>query len=205
MAAVLQPPYVTLTRAAPQAVGGAASSSSSNFSFGRAAASGLAAGGRIRSVIGAIIGVIIMVIMVAVGAEKLRDKHTASALMNVVSVAACSQVQTARADRSVSVHYVCGIKVSFGTPDGRSFSPPQTITVSTPAPLAGGDTISLRYAPSDPNDVVQELPPRAVGWMLVGGGVALGALSVGMSYLAFKSKAFAEFEGAAGLLSMVRR
>jgi hypothetical protein len=184
---VLQAPYVQ--PAYPQAVYIQAPPSSES-SFGKTAETGLAMGGRIYSVMGAVVGIIIMLIMVIIGFTKLRDKHTASAPMTVTSVTACSQRTTSDGQGNSTSDYVCGVAVSF-TIGGKTYASPQPINVSSPVPLVAGNVITLRYDPSNPTDITQEASPRTTGWMLIGGGVALGALSVGIAVLTFKSKGLA--------------
>jgi len=197
---VLQPPYV---QPAPQIIYVQAPPSPES-SFGKTAASGLAAGGRVYSVIGAVVGVIIMIIMVIIGFTKLRDKHTASAPMTVTEVLACNGQSISDGQGNVSVNYVCSVLVTF-TIGGKTYTSPQPVSVTAAAPVAVGSLVTLRYDPNNPTDIAQEASPRSTGWMLIGGGVALGALSVGIAVMTFKSKGFAEFAGAAGLISAFRR
>lgn len=198
--AVLQPPYVT----SPQVIYVQAPPSSES-SFGKTAATGLAVGGRVYSVIGAVVGVIIMVIMIIIGFTKLRDKHTESAPMTVTDVTACATNSSTDSQGNTTTNYVCSVSVSFVAANGKTYSSPQPISVTASVPVVKGSQITLRYDPNNPTDITQEASPRTTGWMLIGGGVALGALSVGVAVLTFKSKGFAEFEGAAGLLSAFRR
>ena len=124
--------------------------------------------------------------------------------MTVTKVTTCSQQTVSDRNGNTSVNYVCGVLVSF-TAGGNAYTSPQTINVTVPTPLAAGDVIKLRYDPNNPTDIVQEVDPQALGWGLIGGGVFFGALSVGVAVWAFKSKGFAAFEGAAGLLGSVGR
>jgi len=156
-------------------------------------------------VVGAVFGVVIMLVMIIIGVAALRDKHTASATMRVVSVASCGPAPPADGRGDAAAGYTCAVNVSFVAADGKTYNPPRAVTVAAPAPLAVGSAVSLRYDPGNPNDVVQEAPPKMTGWILIGGGVALGALTAGIAALTFKSKGFAEFEGAAGLLGALRR
>ena len=196
--AVLQPPYVT----SPQVIYVQAPPPSEP-SFGNTAATALTYGGRFYSVIGAVVGVIIMIIMIIMGFMKLRDKHTASAPMTVEKVDSCTQ-HLPDGQGNFTTIYVCSIMVSFVV-NGKTYSSSSPLKVKVPAPLKPGDTITLRYDPNNPADITQEgSSPKTMGWMLIGGGVAFGALSVGIAVLTFKSKGFAEFEGAAGLLSAFR-
>jgi hypothetical protein len=177
---------------------------SSEPSFGKIAANGLAVGGRIYTGFGAVIGVIIMVVMIIIGSTKLYDKHTASATMIITSVVDCAKQEVSTSQGQIAVTYSCSIQVSF-TADGKAYSSLAPINVMAPYPLSAGMTIVLRYDPNAPTDIVQESSPRAVGWMLIGGGAAIGVVSVGMAVLAFKSKGAAEFMGATSLIGAFRR
>lgn len=188
----------------PQIVYGQAPPVASEPSFRKMAANGLAIGGRFYSVMGAVVGVIVMLIMVIIGVSRLHDKRTASALMTVTKVTACNQQTITDRNGYTSVNYLCSVLVKF-TVGGNVYTSPQSVNVTVPAPLANGDAIKLRYDPNNPTDIVQEVNPRALGWGLIGGGVFFGALSVGVAVMTFKSKGFAEFEGAAGLLSSFGR
>jgi len=161
---------------------------------------GLAIGGRFYSVMGAIIGVIIMIFLIIVGVTKLHDKHTASASMTVTSVNLCSGQTITDGQGNTTSNYMCDILVKF-TAGGKTHASSKPITVTVPAPVTVNSKITLRYNPKNPNDIVQEPPPKATGRLMIGGGLLLGALSVGAAVLTFKSKGFAEFEGAAGLIS----
>ena len=185
------PPYVLLPAAPPPQVVYVPAPPAAPSFFGKVAANGLVAGGRFYSVVGAVVGVIVMLIMVIIGVSKLHDKRTASAPMTVTKVTTCSQQTVSDRNGNTSVNYVCGVLVSF-TAGGNAYTSPQTINVTVPTPLAAGD-------------VIQEVDPQALGWGLIGGGVFFGALSVGVAVWAFKSKGFAAFEGAAGLLGSVGR
>lgn len=197
-------PVAPRLRPNPQVVYVEAPPVASEASFGKMAVNGLAIGGRFYSVMGAVVGVIIMLIMVIIGVSKLHDKRTASALMTVTKVTACNQQTVTDRNGNTSVNYLCSVLVKF-TVGGNVYTPPQSISVTAPAPLANGDAIKLRYDPNNPTDIVQEVNPRALGWGLIGGGVFFGALSVGVAVMTFKSKGFAAFEGAAGLLGSFGR
>jgi len=197
-------PVAPRLRPNPQVVYVEAPPVASEASFGKMAVNGLAIGGRFYSVMGAVVGVIIMLIMVIIGFSKLHDKRTASALMTVTKVTACNQQTVTDRNGNTSVNYLCSVLVKF-TVGGNVYTSPQSVSVTVPAPLANGDAIKLRYDPNNPTDIVQEVNPRALGWGLIGGGVFFGALTVGIAVMTFKSKGFAAFEGAAGLLGSITR
>jgi hypothetical protein len=161
---------------------------------------GVATFGRVQAVMGAVIGVIIALVLILIGAAKLRDPHTAAAAMTVTS-SACD-AQTDPTDGSKS--WLCTVDLQF-TYQGRIYNARQVRVVSA-SPLNAGATITARFNPRDPaGGVVQEPSPRALGWGLIGGGLAVGAIGVTMAVLAFKSKGFAAVEGSVGILSAFRR
>ena len=165
---------------------------------------GVAAFGRFQAVIGAIVGVIIAIILIIIGSMRLRDKHTASALMKITSVKQCTQQTQTDNQGNTSVNYACTIAVSFTASNGKTYSNPSVSVIST-KPLSTGMAITLRYDPSSPSSIVQEASPKALGWGLIGGGILIGGLAIGAAVLSFKSKGFAAVEGTAGLIGAFRR
>lgn len=162
--------------------------------------SGVATYGRFQAATGAIIGVIIAIVLVIIGASRLRDTHTATARMTVTA-ATCNPLPTQPNGQSSG--YACVVAVSFTAADGRQYAAPQ-VSVTSQTPLAVGMAVALRYDPANPADVVQELPPRALGWGLIGGGAIVAVGAVGAAVLAFKSKGFAAVEGTADLVRELR-
>lgn len=163
---------------------------------GEEAYSGVATFGRVYATIGAVIGVIIALILIFAGYQKLHDPHTA-AVPALVSEANCSSLV-----RNGTVTHTCVVTASYVVA-GKTYTA-SNITVSGSAPMAGS-TITLRYNPANPQDVVSELPPREVGRMMIGLGFFVGAVSVGFAYLTYKSKGFAAAYGTFEGLGMVSR
>lgn len=159
--------------------------------------SGVAVYGRIRAVLGAVVGVIIMLTLIVIGTTRLRDPHTATAMM-AVTAATCYPVKDAHGNPA---GYSCDVSVRFLAADGRWYVAPH-VTVASPTPLSPGKTVALRYDPANPASVVQEVSPRALGWALIGGGLLVGGGMTALAVLSFKSKGFAALEGTAGLANM---
>ena len=160
-------------------------------------AAGLQTGGRVLAVWRAIGGVIIMLVLVMIGSIILQDKHTASAPMTITSVLGCTQ----QPDGS----YSCVASVTFNTPDGKTYTPPQLRLTNQPTPLLVGAILNLGYNPKNPNDVNPGAPPpKAFGWLLIAGGVAVGGVAIGLAVLSFKSKTYAAIEGVNGIYNLAR-
>ena len=120
--------------------------------------------------------------------------------MTITDVKLCTGQTISDGQGNTTSNYMCSILVKF-TVGGKTYTSRKPITVTVPAPVTAGSDIKLRYNPKNPTDIVQETPPRVTGWSMIGGGLLLGALTVGAAVWTFKSKEFAEFEGAAGLIS----
>lgn len=190
---VLLPPYAVGYYPPPQ-----------HTSMGDTVANAAAVGGRWSAYTGAIFGVIIMIVLLIIGYTSLKDKHTASTPMTITNVTSCNQQSSSNGQGGTTINYTCTISVQF-TAGGKQYSSPQPITVTSDGPLASGSSITLRYDPNNPTDIIQESSPSTTGWSLIGVGVAVGVLSVGWAVVVSKSKSAAEFAGAAALVGMVRR
>ena len=166
----------------------------------------LAIGGRVYATIGAVIGSLIALVLILIGVHELRDKHTASAPMTVVSVAQTTPITvsvTSNGTTQTTTKYASSVHVTFTAADGKKYTAVASVTM--PAPVTVGEVITLRYIPADPaNSVKQEPSPRALGWGLIVGGVVLAAVTVGAAVLTFKSRTFAQIEGVMGAASMAR-
>jgi hypothetical protein len=158
---------------------------------------GVAVYGRIRAVLGAVVGIVIMLTLIVIGTVRLRDPHTATAMMEITA-ATCYSVKNAQGHPT---GYSCDISVRFLAADGRWYVAPH-VGAASAAPLSVGKTIALRYDPAHPASVVQETMPRALGWALIGGGLLVGGGMTALAVLSFKSKGFAALEGAAGIAGM---
>lgn len=175
--------------------------SGSGSGIGSGLYSGIATYGRFQAVIGAILGSIIAIILIYYGMKKLYDPHTSVAQMHVTDVNNCSESKTIYNNNSQSnttITYDCVVSVSFVASDGKTYTV-QNVNVNSSVPLKVGMIISLRYDPTNPSSVVQEISPRNLGWGLIIGGGLLAALVIGIAWLSLKYKGFAAIEGTASL------
>lgn len=169
-------------------------------SFGSTLYTGVATFGRFEAVIGAIFGVIIAIVLINIGIGKLHDPHTATAQMTITE-SVCGEMQPQN-NSSVN-EYGCNISVFFDV-NGTRYTIPN-VSVTSQTPLKPGMFITLRYNPSNPTSVVQEISPRALGWGLIGGGSLLGIGTVTIAVLTFKYKSFAAVEGTLGIFNAFNR
>jgi hypothetical protein len=158
---------------------------------------GAAVFGRVYATIGAIIGVIIALILIIAGYSKLRDPRTSKVNGVVTKLTGCTPPSKQDSD------YECVGDVSY-TVAGKKYVLNGLKFSSATLPKVGG-SVALQYDPKNPSNATHELPPRATGWGLIGGGVLVGALTVGIAAVTYKSKAFAAGYGAIEGVSMIGR
>lgn len=167
-------------------------------SVGSEVYTGVAAFGRVYATIGAIIGLIIAIIVIIAGVAKIRDKHSAKVKATITNVQSC----TSTTDKSGNTAFKCVVDVSFSL-GGKTYSVSGVgLTQSAQKPQKGAQ-VTLQADPKNPTDVIEELPPKFVGWALVGAGLLVGAISVAVSVAAWKYKGFAAAEGTFAGLSML--
>jgi hypothetical protein len=164
---------------------------------GSAIYSGVAMYGRFRAVIGAIMGTIIALVLIIIGVVRLKDRRTATATMTVVSASCAKRVQSDKRGDTYT-DYVCIATVSYRASNGGQYVV-SNVNIAAPSPLVPDALITLRYDPANPADVIQDSTPRALGWGLIAGGILVGAISVGVAVMTFKSKEFAAVSGAVGI------
>lgn len=173
-----------------------------NKGIGSGIYSGVALYGRFQAVLGVVIGVIISIILISYGISRLHDPHTSDAQMNITEVSACNQQMISGNKGNTYAQYSCNISVSFIASNGNKYNV-SNINVNSSVPLKVGMSIYLRYDPSNPSSVVQEISPRTLGWGLIAGGILVSAIAIGIAVLSFKYKGFAAVEGTASLASSI--
>lgn len=167
-------------------------------SLGQEVYTGTATFGRVYATIGAVIGVIIALILIFAGVAKLRDPHTQAVVATVTKVAGCAPRKAAK-----TTEYACVVDATFVV--AKKTYTATNLSITRPAPLRTGETVTLRFAPGDPGGAVYEMAPRTAGWALVGLGALIGGVTTGIALLTYKYKGFAAVEGAVSAIGLLAR
>ena len=163
--------------------------------------SGLATYGRIRTYIGVAIGFIIGLILLVLGFRRTRDKHTGGATATVTAVTGCRTVPGGTVNGQSVPQQRCTVNVSFAV-GSKSYVVHNLSVTRLVAPKVG-TSVHVQYVPANPYDALIEASPKTTGYLMMAGGVAVVLFSAALAYFAHTSKAFAAFEGVAGVARML--
>ena len=152
--------------------------------------------GRVQSFFGMIVAIIIGIVLFVVGRMLLKNNYTETAVMTITSVVEpCQELkQTNKNGTLKSTSYKCLIGVTFIGTDGKERTA-SNISVTGQSPVTVGQTISLRYNPSDTTQVAQAVPSKTPSYILFGIGGALICLSVTTFVVSLLSRRYAAFTG----------
>jgi hypothetical protein len=161
--------------------------------------SGVATIGRVKAVVGAVIGLIVGAVLIIIGVNRLRDKHTAAASATVTKVHTCDENVQVDRDGGRSTSYECAVDITFRAPEKSRTVNMSNMAVSSQTPLVVGSRFTIRYNPSSPTSVAQEISPKPLGVALIVGGILVIGVTSLVAFAAIKYKPYAAAEGAIGI------
>lgn len=156
--------------------------------------SGVATYGKIRAVFGAVLGAIIIIAVIALGINRLDDKHTSSVNGSITSITTPPGC-TSSTYKGVTT-YSCPVTVSY-TVNGTSYTISHTLDDSKAAVV--GQQISVQYDPSNPSDGIVEYPPKSMAYIFFGAAALVLIIVVINTMLVFKSQSYATVYGGMGI------
>lgn len=166
--------------------------------------SGAATIGEIKSVVYLIVGLCLTLClsMSASFSIMYKSPRTAETQANVVDDSDCKEHTTKTSDGKTHTNTQCLTNIKYNIAN-------QTLTKNIPTgsqSLRSGNTITIKYNPSDFNDVsYNEMPLSTVGWIVSGVAICIALFVMIYYYLINQYKPLAALEGANTSINIVKR
>lgn len=153
--------------------------------------------GRFRYTVGLYATFILGGVGIVQGYRMIRSKNVYSKTVKaIVHSAECDLVK-----EKYGQYYNCKTTVSYSV-DNKSYT--GTVDLQGPNKYTDGETVTIQYDPSDPNNIrAGGLTKHQEGWLLVGGAVLLSGMGWALYWLANRYKFFAAAGGVSGAFNLL--
>lgn len=153
---------------------------------------GLAIYSRVRTTLGFIVLAFIFLIAIAIGINRLHDKHTKISI-GVVSSSICTPNKNSYNCELTIVYSVSGQTYTIITNQNRNYA------------FQKGDTIPVRYDPQNPRDGIVGPSPKYVGYTIITVALFIMILASVNIYFVYKSQSYAAVTGGLSAVGTVSR